>query len=223
MRRRFPWCGLLFPVLLGSGTAQKHDERPPGHHHKRSVAEWLERLESPSRADWQKPDDVVRALDLQAGDAVADVGAGSGYFSTRFARSVGEKGKVFAVDIDRGLVEYLRERASKERLGNLEAVLAAPDDPKLAPRSADMIFLCNVAHHIENRSGYYKKIAAALRPGGRVAVVEFFKRELPVGPDAAMKIARENVIREFGESGFQLQQEFDFLPYQYFLVFAVRR
>ena len=190
------------------------------HHHEWSVDEWLERLESPSRAAWQKPDEVVTALGLRTGDAVADIGAGSGYFSTRFARAVGETGKVFAVDIDHGLVRHLRERASKEELENMEAVSAAPDDPSLAPRSVDLVFICNVLHHVESRASYYKKLAAALRPGGRLVVVDFFKRELPVGPGVEMKIAREEMVRELSDSGFQLRREFDFLPYQYFLVLS---
>ena len=218
--------GILLPALLGVGGEQdhkKHDRHKhdrPMHHHQWSVDEWLERLESPSRAAWQKPDEVVTALGLRAGDAVADIGAGSGYFSTRFARAVGETGKVFAVDIDDGLIEYLRERAAKEKLNNMEPVLSKPDDPNLAPQSVDLVFICNVLHHVESRASYYKKLAAALRPGGRIAVIDFFKRELPVGPGVEMKIAREEMVRELSDSGFQLRREFDFLPYQYFLVLS---
>ena len=213
--------GILLPTLLGVGAAQDHKKHDrPMHHHPWSVDEWLERLESPSRAAWQKPDEVVAALALRAGDAVADIGAGSGYFSTRFARAVGETGKVFAVDIDDGLIGHLRERAAKEKLNNMEPVLSKPDDPNLAPRSVDLVFICNVLHHVESRASYYKKLAAALRPGGRLVVVDFFKRELPVGPGVEMKIAREEMVRELSDSGFQLRREFDFLPYQYFLVLS---
>lgn len=212
--------GLVFSALYGAAVAQDHKEHSrPMHHHRWSVDEWLERLESPSRAAWQKPDEVVDALALKAGDAVADIGAGSGYFSTRFARAVGETGKVFAVDIDEGLVLHLRERASREKLENMEAVLAAPDDPKLTAGSVDLVFICNVLHHVENRATYYKKLAAALRPGGRLAVVDFYKRELPVGPGVEMKISREAMVTELRDAGFRLGQEFDFLPHQYFLVF----
>ena len=216
-------AGLLLSGLLASGAAQEHkkyeEHSRPMHHRQWSVEEWLERLESPSRAAWQKPDEVVDALALKAGDAVADIGAGSGYFSTRFARAVGETGKVFAVDIDEGLVRHLRERASREKLGNMEAVFATPDDPKLAARSVDVVFICNVLHHVENRAAYYKKLAAALRPGGRLAAVDFFKRELPVGPGVEMKIAREAMLRELRDAGFRIEEEFEFLPHQYFLVF----
>ena len=223
MRYRILSAGLLLSGLVASGAAQEHKKHKehsgPMHHRQWSVDEWLERLESPSRAAWQKPDEVVDALALKAGDAVADIGAGSGYFSTRFARAVGETGKVFAVDIDEGLIRHLRERASQEKLENMEAVLAKPDDPKLAARSVDVVFICNVLHHVENRAAYYKKLAAALRPGGRLAVVDFFKRELPVGPGVEMKIAREAMVRELRDAGFRVEEEFDFLPHQYFLVF----
>ncbi len=237
MRYWIVWTGLLLPGLLVSAAAQEHKElekhkehgdhkkhAQPMHHHEWSVDEWLERLESPSRGAWQKPGEVVGALSLKAGDAVADIGAGSGYFSTRFARAVGTNGKVYAVDIDHGLIGHLRERASKENLKNMVAVPAAPDDPKLAAGSVDLVFICNVLHHVENRPAYYKKLAAALRPGGRVAVVDFFKRELPVGPGVEMKIAREAMVGELRDAGFRLGQDFTFLPHQYFLVFeAVRR
>ena len=83
----------------------------------------------------------------------------------------------------------------------------------------DVVFICNVLHHVENRAAYYKKLAAALRPGGRLAVVDFFKRELPVGPGVEMKIAREAMVRELRDAGFRVEEEFDFLPHQYFLVF----
>ena len=222
-------AGLLLPGLIALGAAQDHKKHQqhkdhkqhsrPMHHHQWSVDEWLERLESPSRGAWQKPDEVVSALGLKAGDAVADIGAGSGYFSTRFARGVGERGKVFAVDIDPGLIRHLRERASQEQLENMEAVPAAPDDPKLTAGSVDIVFICNVLHHVENRATYYKKLAAALRPGGRLAVVDFYKRELPVGPGVEMKISREAMVTELRDAGFRLGQEFDFLPHQYFLVF----
>lgn len=226
-------AALWLPGVLAAGAAQEHDKHEqehkkhkehkgqsrPMHHHQWSVDEWLERLESPERAVWQKPNEVVDALGLKAGDKVADIGAGSGYFSTRFARAVGGTGKVFAVDIDHGLVRHLRDRASNEKLRNMEAVPATPDDPKLTAGSVDVVFICNVLHHVENRPAYYEKLAAALRPGGRLAVVDFYKRELPVGPGVEMKIAREEMVRELSDAGFRLGPEFEFLPHQYFLVF----
>lgn len=188
-------------------------------HAPRSPEQWVKILESPDRDGWQKPEDVVKALAIKPGAAVADIGAGTGYFSARFARAVGPQGLVYAADIDEGLIGYLRELAGKEDLPNLKPLHGRPDDPVLAPASVDLVFVCDVIHHIENRGAYYAKLASALRPGGRLAIVDFLKRELPVGPGPAMKIAKGDLIGELKQAGFSLTEEFDFLPYQYFLVF----
>jgi ubiquinone/menaquinone biosynthesis C-methylase UbiE len=136
---------------------------------------------------------------------------------------VGETGKVFAVDIDRGLIDHLAKRGREERLPQLVPVLAQPGDPRLAPESLDLVFICDVIHHIENRGDYYAKLRRALKPDGRLAIVDFHKRELPVGPGVEMKIAKSDLIAELGAAGFGLKEQLDYLPYQYFLVFAAKR
>jgi SAM-dependent methyltransferase len=100
----------------------------------------------------------------------------------RFAYPVGPKGRVLAVDIDPKLLEGVRQRAADLKLENVETVLAAPDDPKLPAGSVDVVFICDVIHHIENRPVYYKLLGKALKPGGRLAIVDFHKRPMPVGP-----------------------------------------
>lgn len=197
-------------------------------HGSRSVDEWRRILEDPSRDGWQKPAQVVEALGLRPGQDVAGIGAGTGYFSVRFAEAVGPGGKVFAVDIDQGLIDHLNERAKDAGLSNLQAVLAAPwlcalDDPLLSEKSLDIVFICDVIRHVQDRQGYFAKLSGTLRPGGRLAIVDFYKRETPVGPPAAMKIAREDLISELRKAGFVLAREFDFLPHQYFLVFEAIR
>ena len=169
-------------------------------------------LEDPQRDSWQKPHEVIRALDPKSTETVADIGAGSGYFTRRFAVHAG---KVYAVDIDSKLLEAAVKGAPK----NVEAVLAAPDDPRLAPASVDTIFFCDVLHHIANRAAYYPKLAKALRPGGRIVIVDFYKKPLPVGPPESMKISEDEMIAELRAAGFRKTKSFDFLPYQYFLVF----
>lgn len=209
-------------VLLVSAAAmgQQHGAHKKGHHHgERSAEEWIRSLENPERDEWQQPARVVESLRLQPGQSVADIGAGSGYFTVRMAREVGEKGKVFAVDIDRGLIDHLAKRGREEKLPQLIPVLAEPDDPKLAAASVDLVFICNVIHHVENRGEYYSKLKRALTADGRLAIVDFYKRELPVGPGVEMKIAKEDMIAELRAAGFELKEEFDYLPYQYFLVF----
>jgi ubiquinone/menaquinone biosynthesis C-methylase UbiE len=187
----------------------------PHQHHPPSSGEYAKVLEDPSRDEWQKPHEVVMALSLRSTDAIADIGAGTGYFARRFANHAG---KVYAVDIDRELLAI----AGKNAPANLKTVLAAPDDPRLPEHSVDIIFFCDVLHHIENRAAYYLKLAKALKPGGRIVVVDFYKKALPVGPPPSMKLSDEEVIAEFRNGGFTLSKRLDILPYQYYLFFDKR-
>jgi ubiquinone/menaquinone biosynthesis C-methylase UbiE len=187
----------------------------PHQHHPPSSDEYARVLEDPSRDEWQKPHEVVMALDLKATDAIADIGAGTGYFARRFAQHAS---KVYAVDIDPKLLAIAREKAP----ANLETILASAGDPRLPPRSVDLIFFCDVLHHIGNRPAYYAKLAEALKPGGRIVVVDFYKKELPVGPPPSMKLSDREVVGEFANAGFKLARRLDILPYQYFLFFEKR-
>lgn len=187
----------------------------PHQHHPPSSEEFAKVLEDPSRDKWQKPHEVVMALNLKSTEVVADIGAGTGYFARRFAHHAA---KVYAVDID----EKLLAIAAKAGLPNLEIVHAAPDDPRLSPQSVDTVFFCDVLHHIENRPAYYAKVARALKPGGRVVVVDFHKKQLPVGPPPEMKLSDKEVIAELEKAGFKLAKRDDSLPYQYFLFFEKR-
>jgi arsenite methyltransferase len=195
-------------------AALAYSQVPHQTHHP-STAEYAKVLDDPSRDEWQKPHDVVMALDLKPTDAIADIGAGTGYFARRFAHHAG---KVYAVDID----EKLLAIAKKDAPANLETVLAAPDDPRLPPASVDIVFFCDVLHHIENRAAYYPRLARALKPGGRIVVVDFHKKELPVGPPPSMKLSGDEVISEFRNAGFTLARRLDSLPYQYVLFFEKR-
>lgn len=203
---------LSSPQETPAAHQHRHVEAHGPHHPKGK--QWIPALENPERDQWQKPEQVVAALKIQSGEVIADIGAGSGYFTRRFARHAA---KVFAVEIDPELVTYLREH----RPGNVVVIQADPDDPKLPPASVDTVFICNVLHHIENRPAYYQKLKQALKPGGRIVIIDFYRKPLPVGPPPSMKLAKEEVISELTAAGFQLIQSLDFLPYQYFLIFRV--
>ena len=197
-------------ILAAVAPAQvPHQNHPP------SSGEYAKVLEDPSRDEWQKPHDVVMALGLKSTDAIADIGAGTGYFARRFANHAG---KVYAVDIDPELLAI----AGKNAPANLKTVLAAPDDPRLPEHSVDIVFFCDVLHHIENRAAYYPKLAKALKPGGRIVVIEFYKKDLPIGPPPSMKLSDAEVIAELGNAGFTLASRLDILPYQYYLFFDKR-
>jgi ubiquinone/menaquinone biosynthesis C-methylase UbiE len=182
-------------------------------------SDYIHHLEDPQRADWQKPEEVMAKLDLEPGAAVADLGAGSGYFTLRFAKAVGPQGKVYAIDVLDEMLDYIRQRAQDEGVKNIELVKGLPHDPKLPPASVDMIFICNTLHHISERPTYYPLLAKALRPGGRLVDIDFYKKPLPFGPPLEMKIDKQDMIEEAKSAGFHVVQDFDFLPYQYFLIF----
>ena len=213
--RYMVWALLVFGCGIASAQVA-HQQHPP-----QSTDACIQALEDPGRDEWQRPDDVVDRLGLRQGDEVADLGAGSGYFTMRLAHAVGPAGKVYAADVDPKMLDYITQRAQKEQLDNIQTILADPNDPKLGSRSVDMIFICDTLHHIANRSKYYPLLVRALRPGGRLVNIDFQKRKLPVGPPEEMKIDKKACIKEIEAAGFHFVEEPDILKYQYFLVFEL--
>ena len=208
----------LMAVLLLAHSPQAQEHAPTAHHGFGDVAHWAGVFESPDRAKWQKPDEVVRALDLKPGQTVIDIGAGTGYFTRRFAKAVGPSGAALGLDVEPGMVDYMKADAKKLRLQNYHARVVKADNPELTPYSADVIFFCDTLHHIDDRIAYLRKLASALKPGGRIAVVDF-KQDAPEGPPKRMKISREQMIDQFSKAGYDMVREHKFLPYQYFLEF----
>jgi SAM-dependent methyltransferase len=182
------------------------------------VQKYVAFLERPDRAAWQKPDDVVRALHLTGTEVIADVGAGSGYFTFRLAAAV-PQGRVVATDIEPEMIRYIHHKAMTEGIRNVEPVLATADDPKV-PAGADIVFVCDVLHHVSDRSAWLLRLHDEMKPGARLILVEFKDGDLPEGPPAALKIPRDEMLRLVHDSGFVLSgEEEDLLPYQTFLVF----
>ena len=198
------------PILLLAAAAA---QVPQQHHPPRSAQEYAHVLDNPTRDEWQKPHEVVAALEIKPTEVMADIGAGTGYFARRFAHHAA---KVYAVDIEAKLLE----KAAAGAPAALQTILAAPDDPRLPEAGVDTVFFCNVLHHIDARPAYYQKLARALKPGGRIVMVDFHKRKLPVGPPEAMKLSEQEVIAEMEAAGFRKTKSFEFLPHQYFLEFA---
>lgn len=196
---------LVFAPVLAAQVAHQH--HPPAN-----AKEYARILEDPSRDSWQKPHEVVTALNLKPTDDVADIGTGTGYFARRFARYAS---KVIAVDVDAELLKMVAKNAPP----NVETILATPDNPKLPPASVDVIFFCDVLHHISKRPAYYAKLKPTLKPGGRIVDIDFYRRETPMGPPVSMRLSEEQVISEMKAGGFRLTRRLDFLPYQYFLEF----
>ena len=202
--------------LSGHALAQA----PHTHQHSFSGAEqWAHVFDDPKRDAWQKPHEVIQALALKNDAVVADIGAGTGYFAVRFA-NMAPKGKVYAVDVEPDMVKYLGERAKREKYANLLAIAGTPDDPRL-PEKADLILLVDVYHHIENRERYFRNLRASLKPGGRVAVIDF-RMASPDGPPRAARIEPQRVVDELQAAGYELARQHDFLPNQFFLVFQAQ-
>jgi ubiquinone/menaquinone biosynthesis C-methylase UbiE len=184
------------------------------------VAQWVRVFDDPGRDAWQKPDDVIRTLAVAPGMTVADLGAGTGYFSVHLAQAVGAEGRVLAIDVEPNLVNYMKERAAKAKLAQMVPVLAPTDDPRLPAHGVDLVLIVDTWHHIDDRLHYLAKLAAGLKPGGRVAVVDFKKGDFPVGPPDAHKLTPEAVVEEFRAAGWSLAKRWDELSYQYVLVFT---
>ena len=202
------------------------DHRHPHHRGRHGNPEdferYLARLEDPERVRWQTPDRVVRALGLRPGQAACDVGAGPGYFTLRLARAVGPRGRVYAVDPEPRMLEALGERLGRLRLRNVTPVLGRDDDPLVPDRSCDLVLVVNTYHHFPDGPAYLRRLVRVLRPGGRIVNVDFHRRETPVGPPIAHRVAREDFLRDARRAGLALRAELDFLPYQYGLVLVPR-
>lgn len=214
---------LLAGLLTGSVYSQEQNkEQPTPATQQRfdDIELWIQRFEDPERDKWQKPAAVVKAMNLKPGDVVADIGAGTGYFTRHIAAAVGPSGKAIGMDIEPGMVKYMEEDARKLNLKNYEARVVKTDDPELGTGSTDVIFLCDTYHHIENRVEYFRNIAISLKPGGRVVVVDFIK-DTDFGPPRDHKMAKEVVIEEMQKAGYRLIKSHDLLEQQYFLEFGI--
>lgn len=176
--------------------------------------------EDPLRSEWQKPEKVVDYLLVRQGDSVADIGAGTGYFTVLFSRAAGESGRVFAVDVEKSMLDYIKARAEKEGLHNIVEVLSRPDDPLLPKSSMDLIFICYTYFDLNNKVDYLTILRNDLKEGGRLAIVEERVDSKRDRPPLRKRTPKERVLQDALRAGFKLDAEFYFLPYQYFLVFS---
>lgn len=192
------------------------------HTHQHSFGDagkWSKIFDDPQRDAWQKPHEVIQALALKPDALVADVGAGTGYFAVRLAHML-PQGRVYAVDTEAAMLKHLAERAKRANLRNVVTVHGTPNDPRI-PEKVDLVLLVDVYHHIDHRERYFAELAAALKPGGRVAIVDF-RMDSPQGPPRAARVEPARVKSEMAKARYELAAEHGFLPYQYFLVFERR-
>ena len=178
-------------------------------------ARYAKSFDDPARDAWQMPSRVIDALALKPGMKVADIGAGTGYFAMRLAQSPGVS--VLAVDIEPKMIDYLKQRAAKEKVTNVTPVLAAAASPNL-PEPVDVVLVVDTYHHLPNRPQYFRDLKRSLKPGGRVAIVDF-RKDAPEGPPAHFRFTPQQIEDEMKQAGYQLDASHDFLPRQHFLVF----
>lgn len=199
-----------------------HHGHQHGHHDHRfsDAASWSKQFDAPERDVWQKPDDVIAALRVPPDAIVADVGAGTGYFATRLARAA-PQGRVVGVDVEDDMVRFLNERASKEGLTNLQG-RASPTDRAAIDDSTDLVLVVDTYHHISDRIAYFKAMLPQLSARGRLAIIDF-RADSDRGPPEEMKVSAGAVEAELREAGYVVVERHEFLPDQYFLVFAPQR
>lgn len=209
--------------------AQDHGQAPGTHgagqkpdHMDHSFADaerYAKSFDSPARDAWQMPDRVIAALALTPGQVVADIGAGTGYFTVRLAKSPAAP-KVYAVDIEASMVEYVRHRAMQEGLRNVVAVKAAADRANL-PELVDVVLIVDTYHHIPNRVAYFAALKSSMKPGARLAIVDF-RKDAPEGPPVEFRFTPDQITAELGKAGFSPQAAHDFLPRQMFLTYVAK-
>jgi cyclopropane fatty-acyl-phospholipid synthase-like methyltransferase len=208
-------AGQHHPHQTPAGTAQQPDHM---QHRFDDAERWAREFDDPARDAWQMPARVIEALALKPGQSVADIGAGTGYFSSRLARSSAAP-TVYAVDIEPSMVAHLKNRAGREGLTNLIAVQAGPDGPRL-PAPVDTILVVDTYHHIPNRVEYFSKAKGSLTPGGQLVIVDF-RKDAPAGPPVEFRFTPEQISAELAQAGFALAAEHDFLPRQHMLAYRV--
>ena len=221
------WTARLLTVLLaadaaaGPGLAHDNDGRDR-YRNPKNLDGYIAEQESPKRDAWQKPDEVLDALSIAAGQTVCDIGAGPGYFALRAAKRVGLTGRVFAVDVEPKILDVLRARIEQAGARNVTPVLGLADDPLLPNRICDLVLIVDAYHHFPGRPHYLRRLTAAMRRGARLAIVDWHKRQTAIGPEQSHRIAREDVLAEAATAGLHLTAEPKLLPNQYFLILTAR-
>jgi ubiquinone/menaquinone biosynthesis C-methylase UbiE len=202
-------------------AAQEHQHQKPDHmdHRFDDPERYAKSFDDPARDKWQMPDKVIASLGLKPTASVADIGAGTGYFSMRLANAV-PGGTVYAVDIEPKMVEYIQKRAQTQHVHNVKSVLAKPDSPNI-PRPVDAILVVDTYHHIPDRIAYFAGLKKSLASGGRLAIVDF-RKDAPEGPPPQFRFEADQIVGEMKQAGFELDAKHDFLPRQHFLVFVAK-
>lgn len=197
---------------------RKHGIKPHDMKPFEDVEKYIAFLEREDRDEWQRPDVLVDSLGLSGSETLVDLGAGSGYFSFRFANAL-PGGKVVSIDIEPEMIRHIHHKAMTTGVKNVEVRLAEPDNPSI-PKTADWVFICDVLHHVQGREGWLKQMHTQMKCGAKVALIEFKEGDLPEGPPESLKIGKPEMIDLMKNAGFEwLEEKKGLLPYQHVLIF----
>ena len=208
------WAGVGVALAIGLAQGAAHAQLA-----SRPAAEWKATLEAPARVEGLKIEQVVKALKLKDGDVVADLGAGTGLFEPQLAYAVGTRGRVYAVEIDKGFLDEIDRKVDELHISSIETVLGAPTDPKLPTRSVDVALMHDVLHHVEQRQAYLKAVSTYLKPTGRIAVVEFHAKDSPHKSDPALIVSKEQGAALMAEAGFVPAEEVALFQDKWFVIY----
>jgi len=208
--RRFIFAILILGGLASPSTAQLAS---------RPAEEWVKTLDAPDRVKAMKIDEVVAALNIKPGETVADVGAGSGLVSGPLALATGPKGLLYAVDIDKGFLTRINERAAQQKILNIRTVLGEFTDPKL-PEKVDLAFMNDVLHHIADRATYLKNLASYLKPGGRIAIVDFMPASSPHSTQPELIVSEQQTETWLMEAGLRLVRKVKLFDDRFYIIYA---
>jgi predicted methyltransferase len=205
------------PAATPPAVPADHADHHGMHRDFKGAEEWAKVFDDPARDAWQRPEEVLSMLQVKPKMTVADVGAGTGYFVGRLSSKVGPAGFVIATDVEPDMIRYLDQRATRESWPNVRAALVGAGDPGLGVATVDRILVVDVWHHVDDRRAYAAKLAAALRPGGVIAVVDFDK-DAKHGPPPEHRLAPEIVIEELRSAGLTAKLAKEKLPEQYVVI-----
>ena len=177
-------------------------------------------LDAPDRDLWQRPDQIMDALGIADASVVADIGAGSGWFTIRLARRVGPRGLVYAEDVQKEMINAILRRVGREGFNNVQARLGSNNDPRLPPASLDAALMVDAYHEVADRVTMLANLAKALKPGGRLGIVDFRLDGTGPGPDPEERVSPDVVVSDATKAGLKLIRQEPFLQYQYFLIFG---
>jgi predicted methyltransferase len=211
---------LLTILLLGCALVTPSAQQQGTGHGRLFPPSDLGLLDAPDRDLWQRPAEIMDALGIADASVVADIGAGSGWFTIRLARRVGPQGIVYAEDVQQEMILAISRRVQREGFTNVRPVLGFKSDPKLPPRALDAVLMVDAYHEVEDRVTMLSNLAKALKPQGRLGIVDFKLDGTGPGPSSEERVSPDVVVKDAAQAGLKLIRQEPFLQYQYFLIFG---